>query len=239
MSPPISETININWAGIQKGKPFYTVSSVSGATFNNGADFGPDSVNATTGKKSSTGGQAECDAFLATLGGGVAYLVSGQVLSITPSGGNIFSVPTQSPPQGLAVPQVNQVTNPGSTTSLSFSMAGCNQTYTPKKTGSVLVIVTGSMRTNTTGDGGLAVLRYGTGTPPINGAGTTGTPFTQGPALQGISTATSIYCPFCLAGTVTGLTTGITYWFDLAFEALIGGTFSLDLMTWVIVELAT
>lgn len=221
MSPPISETINVNWAGIQQGKPFYTLSGVSGATLNAGADFGPDSVNPVTKQKTTTAGQAECDAFLKSLGGGVAYLVNGAVLTITPSAGNVFSSPVSGTAAGLATSTTSNV-GTAVTTSAAFVMAGYGLTFTPKKTGIVLVLWYGGASNNTGGDGVILKLAYGTGAAPSGGVAAVGTQ--AGVNITITNAGANAVIPFSHVVLITGLTVGTTYWFDLQIAQTGGGT---------------
>ena len=83
---------------------------------NDGADFGPDSLlnggpGVTGPPFTTTGGQAEANTYLTKQGGGLALLVDGQSLVITPSAGNAFNTPYQIGAGGGALPATS-VTGP-------------------------------------------------------------------------------------------------------------------------------
>jgi hypothetical protein len=124
-------------------------------------------------------------------------------------------------PQGPAGPTTSTVTfftpaNPVGTTSVSEVMAGFAIVFTPTRTGKMLVRFDGLAGTLT---GSVAVQfrgRYGTGTPPANGAAAVGTSFPQGALVVQSSTAT-VRATFAAVGTLSGLTLSTAYWFDISF----------------------
>lgn len=83
-------------------------------------------------------------------------------------------------------------------------------------------IVSGQMANDTINDGVTVDLRFGTGTPPVNGAAVTGT-------LVGIEqTRTSLVAAarggFTVQGRVTGLSIATAYWVDISLKRVTGGT---------------
>jgi hypothetical protein len=108
----------------------------------------------------------------------------------------------------------------GSSTPLmmGYGQAGTPGTptvLTPVTTGRVFVIF------NTSGDGATLQIRYGTGTPPANGAPATGTAVGSSISIKFITGVLVIPCTLSIV--VTGLTLGTQYWFDLAANYVTGG----------------
>jgi hypothetical protein len=102
---------------------------------------------------------------------------------------------------------------PTGTTSTSGVMMGFNCTFTPTKSGRVILMASGTMRSSSAGVTSAATLNYGTGTPPTNGAAATGA--SLGSTAQGTSSAANELLPFALIGFVTNLSIGTTYWLDI------------------------
>jgi hypothetical protein len=101
-------------------------------------------------------------------------------------------------------------------------MAGLAQTFTPRGSGIVSVLITGVAFTSTAAATVSIGGRYGTGAAPVNGAAATGTRF-GGAADQAIqASATTAGDGFALADVVTGLTVGTAYWFDLTYATSAG-----------------
>lgn len=93
----------------------------------------------------------------------------------------------------------------------TFIQAGYKATYTPVRTGRLLVIMQQALQVAT--NGLLYIGSYGTGTPPAAGAAATGTEFTAlGIVWSPVAQAT-------LIGMPSVLTVGTTYWFDLQYAA--------------------
>jgi hypothetical protein len=67
-------------------------------------------------------------------------------------------------------------------------------------------------------------VRFGTGTAPVNGAATTGTPLSN---TQSLVVPTAASQNFALSVVVTGLTLGVPVWFDIALMPTGGGTASI------------
>lgn len=126
---------------------------------------------------------------------------------------------------------------PTATASTTAVMLGLGATtsfalVTPQVTGRILVTISG-LHSNTNGNGTNVQLSYGSGAAPVNGAALAGTQI----GLQAVWTALTgaLIGPFALTALITGLTyaqinplrqsvAGTTYWLDLAFKAVTGGT---------------
>jgi hypothetical protein len=105
-------------------------------------------------------------------------------------------------------------------------MMGLAGTFTPTKSGNVLVLFSfnGTNSTATAGDGVRAQLSYGTGAAPANAATLTG--IQVGPIVTSVlerATASDLQ-GLSLHWLITGLTIGTAYWYDLAVSAVVGGT---------------
>ncbi len=118
-------------------------------------------------------------------------------------------------------------TGPGST--VSYSMQGMGATITPGFTGRIDVNYNANLVTSDTaaGDGISFEFYYGTGSPPANGAATTGTLVSIGPnppnmvwTIPSTAIAADVSVPVSKSFIVAGLTLGTTYWFDAAAIAL-------------------
>jgi hypothetical protein len=99
-------------------------------------------------------------------------------------------------------------------------MVGLGYTYMPQSSTRVLVVISGSVTIDVANQTNTAQLRYGTGTPPVNGAAATGATiigFQYGAALPA-----GVQVPAPLVGVATGLTIGTTYWFDVAMTTSTG-----------------
>lgn len=117
-------------------------------------------------------------------------------------------------------------TGPAGTTPYMIGLGG---TFTPNLSGKCFIELAG-VALNTTGGGGNINVagRYGTGTPPIAGAGVTGTAF--GIAQHIITNANTVQIGFTVIGIVSGLTLGTPYWIDLVISTDSGtGGFVKDL----------
>ena len=125
---------------------------------------------------------------------------------------------------GATATLLNQ--NPAGTTSTTLIMAGLGLQITPVNSGTVEVWLTGSVRNNTAGSGANMQFVYGTGTPPANGAASTGTAI--GTGIQSVAVGGTNTTPFTLLAAITGLTLGTQYWIDLRFRALTSGTATMQ-----------
>ena len=68
--------------------------------------------------------------------------------------------------------------------------------------------------------------KYGSGTPPANGAAPQGNPLGNG--ITGTIPAANYCVPFCLPCIAVGLTPGTVYWFDLLLSTGSGNVISLQ-----------
>lgn len=106
----------------------------------------------------------------------------------------------------------------------SYTMQGLAGSITPRTTGNILILITGTITAAsvTAGDGVLIQASYGTGTAPANAAALAGTQV--GPVIEYTNpttvTAADVHVPFTAAAVVTGLSRGTAYWVDLAAKAV-------------------
>ena len=106
--------------------------------------------------------------------------------------------------------------DPTATTNTTGVMMGLSGSITPIRSGTILIIISGSGDNATNSRGGTIGLRYGTGTPPVNGAALTGT-LVQTSNFQN-SNAAQLF-PFSVNDIITGLTLNTAVWFDLSLAA--------------------
>ena len=116
--------------------------------------------------------------------------------------------------------------SPSSTTSATQVMMGLSVKITPRSTGRVLVIVTGTILNTVIGSGANPQIRYGTGTAPANGAAATGS--TSGQEKAFIASTGAGKSGIALSTIITGLTLGTEYWIDLGLKAVTSGTAAVD-----------
>jgi hypothetical protein len=112
-----------------------------------------------------------------------------------------------------------------STTAKAMGLGGSPTSFvlTPAGSGIALVWI-GGMATNTTaaGSGVTITGRWGTGTPPVNGA-TTGLGTQFGTPQRFVASTTAGQQGFIVMGKVTGMTVGTQYWFDISIVAVTSG----------------
>ena len=113
-------------------------------------------------------------------------------------------------------------------------MMGVPGSITPVRSGNILAIYRGNGTNTTTNDSWRANLRYGTGTPPANGAAPVGTVLC-GPTL-GDPWSSQGQASFCLAALAMGLSPYTSYWFDLSLWATPAGTASVHNLTVSLIE---
>jgi hypothetical protein len=101
-------------------------------------------------------------------------------------------------------------------------MAGFGSTckITPVYSSRVHLAIVGNLANATINDSAYVILRYGTGTAPVNGAAVAGTAVTG--ELAGTSSTATGALPFNASGVVVGLTVGVAIWFDLSYKANAG-----------------
>jgi hypothetical protein len=120
---------------------------------------------------------------------------------------------------------VNQA--PTGTTSTTGVMCGLGTaTYgstviTPARSGKIFASMQGSLSNSVAGGRTIISLKYGTGTPPVNGAAPTGTSI--GGSTNFHPYAANIYGPFAVSAIITGLTLGVPIWVDLMQQSYTGG----------------
>jgi len=141
-------------------------------------------------------------------------------------------VPPKEPP---IISQQTLINSISSTSSTSPVMMGLAITYTPKTTGRIKITSQALYFNNTAADGLTATLKYGTGNAPANGVAGIGTQAgQQGTIFSG--GAGNIYT-ITLVAIVAGLILGTKYWFDVAYNVILGGTCTPSNMTFIIEEL--
>lgn len=129
---------------------------------------------------------------------------------------------------------------PTATTSTTGVMAGLGKTLIPVYSGRVLIIVTGQAQNNT-GDSGFKYdLRYGTNPIPSNAVPVTGT--IVGSAISGSCIASSSttglpVMPIAHHAIVTGLSLGVSYWFDIGIYAVTSGTATFNAVSLSVLEI--
>jgi hypothetical protein len=104
--------------------------------------------------------------------------------------------------------------SPAGTTDTTGKMAGLNQQITPARSGKIFVTFSGSINNSAASGSAVASIRWGTGTPPINGAALTGTSVGASAQRTGSYAANQV-APFSLSAVITGLTLGTAVWLDL------------------------
>ena len=108
------------------------------------------------------------------------------------------------------------------TTSTTYVMQGINLIVSSAKSPQAWVTVDGQL-TNANNNGQTnAVLCYGTGTPPANGAAQIGTILTQPATFVSALGTGRATTPFSLSAVVTGIAVGAPYWIDLAVSVSAG-----------------
>jgi hypothetical protein len=119
------------------------------------------------------------------------------------------------------------------TTSASTVMCGCKFTFTPVRTGTLLIMMPFNSAC-ALGYTNVTLGYYGTGTPPNAGGAATGTQFGN----AGVTASTGL-TNGAIFGVLSGLTIGTAYWFDLGFytQSGTGATSYLDNMVATFIEL--
>jgi hypothetical protein len=139
---------------------------------------------------------------------------------ITPGSGAAGASTTFAPVTGYAE---SAVANPAGTASATYVMMGLNLSLPAIVASTALWTTCDGQISSSANNGEVdAVICYGTGTPPANGAPQAGTIVSA--AARYKSTAAGDYVPFSLTALITGITKGQTYWLDVALRAIGGGT---------------
>jgi hypothetical protein len=128
--------------------------------------------------------------------------------------------------------------NPTGTASIPGVMMGLGTlmpaTITPVRTGAIFFLFTGIVRNSVSPAVTAIEPRWGTGTPPANGAAPVGALI--GPGQQAHSPGANWYVPFCTAGLIIGATLGTQIWVDVRL-AVNAGTANLLSITAMMFEL--
>lgn len=136
--------------------------------------------------------------------------------------------------------------SPTGRASATLVALGMNTTFRPRQTGRVAVFLAAVVANNTSGDGFTYNLYYGTGSAPANNDPVSGT------AICSLQTESSLVTnelsTSCgLQGVVTGLVAdsinslgatvaGTTYWFDVMFSNVTGGTVTFTNVNLLVME---
>jgi hypothetical protein len=140
------------------------------------------------------------------------------------SGGTLSATGGSSSPNYV---QSNPITDPTGTTNTTGVMMGLGATLTPSGSGTVIIIISGDIRNNTSTDGAKVQIRYGTGSAPSNGAAQTGNAAGFVTVVEGVvqgGSSAILTVPFSLNGIVSGLSVGTQIWIDVSLAAITGGT---------------
>jgi hypothetical protein len=125
----------------------------------------------------------------------------------------------------FASAQVQSGANPPAINGTAAKMVGFGTaTYgpfliTPTVSGKVSVAISFWFLNDTAAGAAVGVIRYGTGTAPVNGAAATGTAASSSLVKGGTGYAASQGTAVTLTFLVTGLTVNTQYWFDLGIYA--------------------
>jgi hypothetical protein len=114
--------------------------------------------------------------------------------------------------------------DPTTTTSTAGVMMGLGSTvsFTPTRTGKIMIILSGDTDNATNGRGVNIQMRYGTGAAPANGAALTGT--TVGTLIRMVNQNSNEIFPFTLNGIVSGLSVSTAIWGDISLASTGAGT---------------
>jgi len=163
-----------------------------------------------------------------------------------PTGSTLISINVQSAIDELEAAQISghsennwsaSPTGNVSTTEQAMGLGtGGGFLFTPTKSGIALVWIGGMvLNSMAAGDGVTITGRHGNGTAPTNGATTgLGTQFST--PQHFIASTAAGQQGFMVMGKVTGLTAGVTEWFDLSIVAVTGGGATVKDVQFVVVE---
>jgi hypothetical protein len=112
---------------------------------------------------------------------------------------------------------------------------GANRTLTPAISGRVLLLAAGIAYNTTIGSATIVSAGYGTGTPPS--AGSTPSYTLAGAGQNFISSSAAGQQGFSVIGLVTGLSLGISYWFDVFIQTSGGTTGGVKNVQLLVMEL--
>lgn len=129
--------------------------------------------------------------------------------------------------------------DPTGTTSTTGVMMGLAGTFTPMKSGKLMIVISGNIANGTAGDGATATIRYGTGTAPTNGASLTGS--AAGNISKIVNPLLALLVPgsgnFNCNAIVSGLSLSTAYWIDIAAARVTGGTATVSGISISVIEL--
>ena len=116
----------------------------------------------------------------------------------------------------------------GTADTVSYKMMGLAGLFTPQFSGKMHLTAQGNLKNNNAGGGGgaIAVLRYGTGTPPANGDAQAGTAC-SGFAILTQAPSGTFVTPTYLSCDEHGFTVNTEYWYDVALLSVSAGTASI------------
>jgi len=116
------------------------------------------------------------------------------------------------------------------------SAAWGSAVITPTATGKLFAVVSGTVYNTVASQPTGLQLRYGTGTPPVNGAASAGNNLAL---TQNYLHSASVGDKkgFSTNGVLTALLVGTAYWFDLAFFSTASGGVAIENVTTDVVEL--
>lgn len=137
--------------------------------------------------------------------------------------------------QPISESSTKNPTDPATTTSLTGVMMGLSASITPVKSGTIFIVISGDMDSDTDGSGAKVQIRRGTGTPPNNDDALTG--ITVGGLVKAVSSSSINIFPFTLNGLVTGLTLNTNIWVDVSLASITSGTARVRDITITIIEL--
>lgn len=113
---------------------------------------------------------------------------------------------------------------------------GSSFTYTPQKTGNLLVFIAGvALNSTAAGDGTTITGRFGTGTAPVNAA-TTGLGTQISIPQHFVASTTAGQQGWMIMGKITGQAIGTPLWFDVSLLAVTGGGSTVKDVQIVVVE---
>lgn len=125
--------------------------------------------------------------------------------------------------------------NPNGTTSATYVMCGLAISFTPKMTGRVKIKIGMNMSNSLANDFTSAIIAFGTGAAPVNGAAATGSAVGFAPLFQAY--ANGAQGPGMAFALISALTLGTTYWVDLQQKIVTGGTGTLTSLYYEIEEI--
>jgi hypothetical protein len=123
-----------------------------------------------------------------------------------------------------AIFSVAAAMSPAGTTSTTGVMMGLGSTckITPTRSGLVMLLMFGSLMNSLAGGATQALLFWGTGTAPANGAASTGSGAST--TVTAHAAAANYQSPFSIFGLLTGMTLGTQIWFDLRLNSTAAST---------------